>query len=111
MKRAHITGLIFAMMALTVSSLDVYAQTSMNGPAVSTHTYATKEGEALLLDIYSPVPSADATGKRPVLIFSYGGAWEGGKKEDGKAFMEALAKEGYIGVSINYRLGIKKLKE
>ena len=27
MKRAHITGLIFAMMALTVSSLDVYAQT------------------------------------------------------------------------------------
>ena len=111
MKRTNIIAFFCAFMALALPSFNVNAQNPVNGPAVSTHTYATKDGEALLLDIYTPAPSADESGKRPVLIFSYGGAWEGGKKEDGKAFMEALAKEGYIGVSINYRLGIKKLKD
>ena len=88
----------------------VSAQYSKVQPEVNTYTYASKDGEDLQLDVYID-PTFSGTENRPVMIFSYGGAWEGGKKEDGKAFLEEFAQEGYIAVGINYRLGIKKLRE
>ena len=96
-----------AMIGLAFSASAQYMKVQ---PEVNTYTYASKDGEDLQLDVYID-PSFSEMENRPVMIFSYGGAWEGGKKEDGKAFLEEFAQEGYIAVGINYRLGIKKLRE
>jgi acetyl esterase/lipase len=47
-----------------------------------------------------------------VIIFSVGGGWEGGARDDkGLApFLNHLASLGYTVVSIDYRLGIKEAK-
>ena len=52
---------------------------------VHTYDYAQKGEQTLRMDVYEQAPSGDM--KRPVLIFSYGGAWEGGKRADGKAIL------------------------
>ena len=68
------------------------AQYSKVQPEVNTYTYASKDGEDLQLDVYID-PTFSGTENRPVMIFSYGGAWEGGKMEDGKAFLEEFAQD------------------
>lgn len=74
-----------------------------------TFDYAEKDGQVLRLDVYTDTLDADTL--RPVLIFSYGGAWEGGKREDGRPLLEHFARKGYVAIGIDYRLGIRKLKE
>lgn len=78
-----------------------YAQQSIQK---STFEYAEKEGEKLLLDIYQPETSVDEP--RPVLIWVHGGGFSGGKRDGLQEvkLMETLAEEGYVGVSISYRL-------
>ena len=57
-----------------------------------------------LLDVYRPVGSGAAT-HLPVVVYVHGGAWViGNKEQQGKPLMLHLARNGYIGVSINYRL-------
>ena len=107
--KAMIASIVLAMFF----GLPALAQpTESTGTPVkmTTYTYATNDGQALELDIYVD-ETVPVTGKRPVMIFSYGGAWENGRKEDGTAFSEAFAREGFVAVSINYRLGIRKLRE
>ncbi|NRB49884.1 MAG: alpha/beta hydrolase [Saprospiraceae bacterium] len=70
----------------------------------STHLYAEKDGQNLELDIYQ---TANPSGKaRPVLIWVHGGGFSGGQRDNKMEvrLMEAVAKEGYVGVSITYRL-------
>lgn len=76
---------------------------------VHTYDYAQKGEQTLRMDVYEQAPSGDM--KRPVLIFSYGGAWEGGKRADGKAILEHFAQKGYIAAGIDYRLGVREAKE
>ncbi|PVM77552.1 alpha/beta hydrolase [Caulobacter radicis] len=75
-----------------------------------TFQYATKGGEKLYLDRY--VSRTAPSGKRPVLIFSFGGGWESGQRYDAiiADFAEYFADRGYVVVSIDYRLGIKAAK-
>lgn len=70
----------------------------------STHEYAVKEGTALSLDVYQ-TPNTDNT-LRPVLLWVHGGGFSGGKRDNGMEvkLMEAFAKQGYVSVSITYRL-------
>lgn len=70
----------------------------------STHLYAEKDGQKLELDIYQTAnPAGEA---RPVLIWVHGGGFSGGKRDNKMevSLMEAVAKQGYVGVSITYRL-------
>ena len=97
-------------MVFGISALAQPAGNTGTPVKMTTYTFATNDGQALELDLYVD-ETAPVTGKRPVMIFSYGGAWENGRKEDGKAFSEAFAREGFVAVSINYRLGIRKLRE
>ncbi len=80
---------------------------------VETCQYAEKDGQPMLLDVYevSSALSEGSEGKKPVVIFSFGGSWEFGTRKDGKEFLEDFARHGYIAVGIDYRLGIKKFKE
>lgn len=83
---------------------------SSQGIEVKTFEYAQKEGQHLMLDVYTDTLLPRDT-LSPVLIFSYGGAWEGGKREDGRPILEHFAHKGFISVGIDYRLGIRRIKE
>jgi acetyl esterase/lipase len=61
--------------------------------------------ETLLLDIYAP--RVKKYEKAPVFFYTHGGGWSGGSKEIGGAeqpLFEALSKEGFVCVSVMYRL-------
>ncbi len=61
--------------------------------------------ETVLLDIYAPLVKKYE--KAPVFYYTHGGGWSGGTKEitDGvRPLFEALSKEGFVCVSVMYRL-------
>jgi acetyl esterase/lipase len=62
-------------------------------------TYATPDGIPLTLDLYLP---KNAIRPPPMVIWIHGGGWEAGSKENGCPV--ALARAGFAGASINYRL-------
>lgn len=80
----------------------------MAGVVKETYDYAVKDGDTLRLDVYYN-PDVPYEGKRPVIIFSFGGGWEAGAREDGAGsytpFLNTMTRYGYIGVGIDYRLG------
>jgi acetyl esterase/lipase len=56
-----------------------------------------------LLDVYRPESS---DGPQPVILQIHGGGWViGHKAQQGMPLLHRLARNGYVGVSINYRLG------
>jgi hypothetical protein len=85
------------------------AETS--GIQYTSHRYASKNGQDLYLDLIVD-PSDGATGKRPVIIYSFGGGWEGGERGDPSSahLWQDLLSLGYAIVAIDYRLGIKEAK-
>ena len=87
------------------------AQTPARGVERQTFLYATKDGQKLYLDRY--VGKARTPGaKKPVLIFSFGGGWETGERNDFNIadFANYFAERGFDVVSIDYRLGVKAAK-
>ncbi len=59
-------------------------------------------GKTLKLDIYTD--GTHATG-RPVLLYVHGGGWVvGDKREQGLPLLHHVARHGWVGVSVNYRL-------
>ncbi len=73
--------------------------------------YAEKEGRQLFMDVYREAGSQQYDALRPVFIFSFGGGWENGSRRDGRHILEDFARQGYISIGIDYRLGIRQLKE
>ncbi len=59
------------------------------------------EGPRRRLDVYRP---QDAAGGHPVVVFFYGGAWQGGTKAGFGFVASALARRGYVVVMPDYRL-------
>ena len=54
-----------------------------------------------LLDIYVP---QGLKGPAPVLLFFYGGAWQGGSRSNYRGFGQAFASAGIVTVVADYRL-------
>lgn len=71
---------------------------------VKTEIYATKDGEELKLDIYTP--ANDVLKARPLIVFMHGGGFSGGSRDNDAEvkFAEAAARKGYVAVQISYRL-------
>ena len=71
----------------------------------STYTYAIKDGDSLKLDVYVPY-TTNKSQKFPAVIWMHGGGFAGGKRDVGDElkFMNYLSNNGYVGVSISYRL-------
>jgi pimeloyl-ACP methyl ester carboxylesterase len=87
------------------------AAADREGQQTTTHIYATKDGQDLRLDLIVD-DTVEVAGKRPVILFSYGGGWEGGARDD-KGFVAGLThftSAGYAVIAIDYRLGIKIAK-
>lgn len=64
----------------------------------------TGNTQNLLLDLYTP-PGASATEKFPLVVYIHGGGFVDGDKLDKKALMMDFANSGFVGASVNYRLG------
>ncbi len=60
-------------------------------------------GERLRLDVYAP-RSAAAAGRRPVIVFFYGGSWNSGRRQGYAFAARALAARGFVVVVPDYRL-------
>jgi len=73
----------------------------------STHFYAFKAGEELLLDFYQP--KGDEMQERPLLLYVHGGGFSGGQRDGAniQRFCEKLAKRGFTVASMSYRLTMK----
>ncbi|MDR1937477.1 MAG: alpha/beta hydrolase [Tannerellaceae bacterium] len=75
-----------------------------------TFVYSIKGNDTLRLDKYdSPL----ATAPKPCLIFVFGGAFAIGSRdyESYLSFYEQFARQGYVVVAIDYRLGMKDFKK
>jgi len=77
----------------------------------ATYSYAVKEGDTLHMDVYLDSTKLTDWERLPVFIFSFGGGWTSGKRQDGQALLEDAAHHGYVGVGIDYRLGIRALSK
>lgn len=77
----------------------------------ATYTYAKKDTSKLKLDVYTP-KNIKATDSLPVVLWMHGGGFAGGNRDnpDEVKFMEYLTENGYIGISISYRLLLKGSK-
>jgi acetyl esterase/lipase len=56
----------------------------------------------LKLDIYEPV--GDVAAERPVIMWMFGGYWQGGDRNQLAAYAEDSARRGYVAVTIDYRI-------
>ena len=100
-RKFFIVTLLMGWCCLSLCSQTVFVQT---------FDYAEKDGQPLRMDVYA-LHTLDENARRPVLIFSFGGSWEGGRREDGGPILEHFAQKGYVAVGIDYRLGIRRLKD
>ena len=72
-------------------------------------TYATNvkqyngQTKDLMMDIYTPI--GDNAQKRPAVIFVFGGGWFMKTLDGMQQYGEGFAMKGYVGVSVDYRLG------
>lgn len=62
--------------------------------------YASVDGRDLHLDLWLP----GSKGPHPVLVYIHGGAWTGGRKEQGAELLSAAAQHGYLAATVEYRL-------
>lgn len=68
--------------------------------------FSRAEGNAGLCDIYTPQQEAPANG-RPAVMVIHGGAWSVGDKWPLQTFSKTLARNGFVAITINYRLAPK----
>ncbi|WP_374435414.1 alpha/beta hydrolase [Inhella sp.] len=64
-------------------------------------TVCQVEGQSLLGDLYQPPAGAH---RRRALLFVHGGGWSTGSRADYEALARNLARLGYTGLSVDYRL-------
>jgi acetyl esterase/lipase len=89
----------FAFLGFEVGSLRAKSPSPL--PKVQTNIVYGKAGEKeLKLDMAKP----EGKGPFPVVVCVHGGAWRMGNKRDLQDLLPYLAKRGYVGVSIGYRL-------
>ena len=91
---------------------NLFKNTVSQGLTVETEVYAVKDGDSLKLDVYID-HSVPQEGKRPVMLFVHGGGWETGTRQDISAidFLKTMAAKGFVGVSIDYRLGYLRARQ
>ncbi len=94
----------FLIVVFCISAL-VFSQNKV------TYTYAIKGLDSLKLDVYKP-NDIKKTDRLPVILWMHGGGFAGGNRDnpDEVKMMQYLTKQGYIGISISYRLLLKNLK-
>ncbi len=57
------------------------------------------------MSVFMPKNNVDSLKKRPLILFIHGGSFNGGSKTSFHNLARLLARQGFVTVSINYRLG------
>lgn len=97
MKKAVLSFLLF------VSVIVSFGQT------MQTFQFAEKDGQKLYLDFYTPKQVDDST---ICMVYVFGGGFIGGNRDGDweKAYFNQLVDAGFMVASIDYRLGLKGVK-
>lgn len=101
---ALLATLFVAAMALTLDPLGTFNALMPKDRASVRVAEGVAFGpaERLKLDVYAP--RAGAPGKRPVILFFYGGSWNSGRRQGYAFAARALAARGFVVVVPDYRL-------
>ena len=99
---------ILTLIVFSFVALCALAQGSVMQRAITkqTHLYAVKGADSLYLDHYA----APVEGKRPCVMFVFGGGFVGGARDHDTEYFLFLANNGYDVVSIDYRLGMRGIE-
>jgi acetyl esterase/lipase len=88
----------------TVATAQVAGATESGRVGVKTITYGSY-GSANTMDDYTPPSAVGKKGRKlPTVVLVHGGSWIKGDKSNLASQAQQLAREGYMAVSINYRL-------
>lgn len=98
--------ILFTCVFSILSSFQVFANTEI---IKETYTYSIKENDTLRLDKYT-LPGT-VTEKQPCIVFMFGGGFFTGSRDADHSleYLNQMAKEGYVVISIDYRLGLKDI--
>lgn len=97
-KSRYFLVLVYAMLSISIAQAQIEKETLV---------YATKDGKELKLDKYID-NSAKTTAKRPVIIYVHGGGFAMGSSKNALQikYNKHFAAQGFVSISINYRLGL-----
>ena len=70
------------------------------GETLTDITYCSPDNSPQTMDVYFP----EAGGPWPALVYVHGGAWMHGDKSEAMMFARGMTAQGYLVVSLNYRL-------
>ncbi len=101
---AVLAALTVGAMALTLDPLGTFNALMPKDRASArvARGVAYGAGERHRLDVYAP--RAAAAGKRPVILFYYGGSWNSGRRQAYAFAARALAAQGFVVIVPDYRL-------
>ncbi|MGE0020588.1 MAG: alpha/beta hydrolase [Draconibacterium sp.] len=107
MAKIAVISLMMIIISLNAFTQERYSSVLFDEINTETVTYATKDGEALKMDIY--IPQNDPDFERATLIYLHGGGFSTGTRDSEKIveFCNRLAGYGYVVVSMSYRLSRK----
>lgn len=96
--------ILLVTFVLSINAQERYQFPIADEVVVETHTYISKDGQNLDLDIY--YPAEDFETKRPLILYVHGGGFQGGERnsEGNVKFCTRFAELGYAAASISYRL-------
>lgn len=103
--------IVHLLLSASLLSLPLASSASANEPIVKeTFVFAIEQGDTLRLDKYAAGKGDEA---RPVVLFAFGGGFRGGDRarESYVSFFHALAEEGYVVVSTDYRTTLASLAQ
>lgn len=93
---------------IIVMSLCMNANAQQHQPVVDMTTveFVERDSKPVLMDIYH-VRNQESDARRPVFLYSFGGAWTTGSRIDAlcNPLYEHLCEKGWVCVAIDYRLG------
>lgn len=92
------TGLL--VLAVVLVAFPISATNAVRSRSNWTSSYMDGSGGQSPMDVYSP-----GGRNRPAIIFVHGGGWRSGDKSQYASLGQSAAQRGYVGISINYRLG------
>lgn len=106
-------SLVTALVVILAASASVYA--SGDNIIKKTYLYSVKGVDSLYLDLYESVDLSNKLSKqesKPCVIFMFGGGFHTGRRDRAKymQYINTLASNGYVVASIDYRLGLKEIK-
>ncbi len=94
------------MKRIILTAISAFLMLSSFAVNITTYTFAEKDGHELKLDLYMP---EDTLQEHPCLLFAFGGGFKMGARGEAsyQKFLTEIAENGIVGVSIDYRLGLK----